>query len=253
MGLSLDAAGLAMVTAIFVLAGVVKGVLGMGMPTILLALLTATLGLPVAMALMLVPTVVTNLWQALRGGHLLALCRRLWPFLLTASLAVWPGVWVLASVDARWLSLLLGGLLMLYAVMNLRRRSLRLVGNPVQACVTGALNGVLTGMTGSSVFPGVPYLQAIGLPRDALVQAMGLLFSLSTLSLALALNERALLSAELLGGSLVAVVPAFIGMGLGQWWRRRLSEARFRQVFLVGLLVLGAYLCLLSLLRPSMG
>ena len=239
---------LILLSAIFVLAGMVKGVLGMGMPTVLLALLTATLGLPLAMALMLVPTVVTNVWQALVGGHLLALCRRLWLFLLAAVLAVWPGVWVLASVEAHWLSLLLGLLLMLYALMNLSGRRLHFSGSPVQSGAVGAINGVLTGLTGSSVFPGVPFLQAIGLSRDALVQAMGLLFSLSTLSLALALGERELLSTDLLLASSLALLPASLGMWWGAWLRRRLSETRFRQVFLLGLLAMGAYLVTRSLL-----
>ncbi|ALM54779.1 hypothetical protein AR456_17045 [Halomonas huangheensis] len=217
----------------------VKGILGMGMPTVLLALLTAVIGLPNAMALMLVPTVVTNLWQALAGGQLLVLSRRLWLFLTTAALAVWPGVWVLASVDARWLSLLLGVLLMLYGAMNLARRSIAFTERPAHASGAGALTGLLTGMTGSSVFPGVPWLQSIGLPREALIQAMGMLFCLTTASLALALGERDVLTGDLLLASCAALVPAFAGMWLGQKLRRRLSEARFRLVFLIGIIGLG--------------
>ncbi|MGK0543907.1 MULTISPECIES: sulfite exporter TauE/SafE family protein [unclassified Halomonas] len=246
--LSSGVMSLALLALIFVLAGLVKGVLGMGMPTVLLALLTVTLGLPDAMALMLVPTVITNVWQALVGGQLLSLCRRLWGFLLMACVGVWPGVWVLSRVDARWLSLLLGGLLILYAALNLSGRQLRFRGSHTQAGWLGACNGLLTGLTGSSVFPGVPFLQSIGLPRDALVQAMGLLFSLSTLSLALALGERELLSVDQLQASCLALLPAGLGMWLGAELRRRLSEARFRQVFLMGLLAMGGYLVIRSLL-----
>lgn len=238
---------LILVAAILVLAGMVKGILGMGMPTVLLALLTAVLGLSSAMALMLVPTITTNLWQALAGGQLLALSRRLWPFLTAAALAVWPGVWILASVDPRWLSLLLGLLLMLYGVLNLARRSLRLSERLSHACGAGALTGLLTGMTGSSVFPGVPWLQSIGLPREALIQAMGMLFCITTASLALALGERNVLTADLLLASCAALLPAFIGMWLGQQLRRRLSEARFRQVFLIGIIALGAWLVVKAL------
>lgn len=233
---------LARVAAIMVLAGVVKGILGMGLPTVLLALLTALLGLPSAMALMLVPTVVTNLWQALAGGRLRELSRRLWPFLGASALAVWPGVWILASVDTRWLSLLLGLLLMLYGMMGLARHSLRLSERLGHACGAGALTGLLAGMTGSSVFPGVPWLQSIGLPREALIQAMGLLFCITTASLALALGERNVLTADLLLMSCIALVPTLVGMWLGQQLRRRLSEARFRQLFLFGIIVLGAWL-----------
>ena len=83
---------------------------------------------------------------------------------------------------------------------------------------------------------------------DDLVQAMGMLFSLSTLSLALALGERELLSTEQLQASCLALLPAGLGMWLGAELRRRLSEARFRLVFLMGLLAMGGYLVIRSLL-----
>jgi uncharacterized membrane protein YfcA len=241
---------LMLVAATFLAAGGVKGVIGMGMPTVSLALLTATLGLQPAMALLLVPTIVTNIWQALVGGRLMAIVRRLWPFLLASVVTVWPGVMVLARVDARWLSLLLGLLIIVYAVTNLRLARLTL---PVRqegraGVVSGLSNGLLTGMTGSSVFPGVAYLQSLGLPRDELVQSMGILFTLATLSLGLAMGGERLLTVPLLGLSSTALVPALLGMQLGRLLRRRLSDVVFRRLFFLGLLVMGVYLLMRSLI-----
>src|SRR5690606_24770348 len=82
--------------------------------------------------------------------------------------------------------------------------------------VFGAANGVLTGMTGSFVVPGVIYLQAIGLSRDMLVQAMGILFTLSTLALAAALGGNDLLGRDLGIMSVVALAPALAGMAIGR-------------------------------------
>lgn len=241
---------LMLVAVTFLAAGSVKGVIGMGMPTVSLALLTATLGLQPAMALLLVPTLVTNVWQALVGGRFAVIARRLWPFLLASVVAVWPGVMVLARVDPRWLSLLLGLLIVGYALMNLGAARLCL---PVRherraGLLSGLVNGLFTGMTGSSVFPGVAYLQALGLPRDALIQAMGILFTGSTLALGLAMGGQNLLSGQLLGLSTLALVPALIGMQLGQRLRHRLSEASFRRLFFASLLVMGGYIVLRSLL-----
>ncbi|MCG8650750.1 MAG: TSUP family transporter, partial [Pirellulales bacterium] len=92
------------------------------------------------------------------------------------------------------------------------------------------------------VVPGVMFLQAIGLPRDMLIQAMGMLFTVSTVALALALQGNALLTVDLGTLSTLAVVPALLGMVLGQHIRRRLSESVFRRVFFLSLLVLGAYI-----------
>jgi len=108
--------------------------------------------------------------------------------------------------------------------------------------VVGAANGVISGMTGSFVVPGVLYLQALGLPRDLLVQAMGLLFTVSTLALAAALGGHGLLPAELGLLSAGALVPAFAGMALGQRLRRRIPEQRFRKIFFLSLTLLGLYI-----------
>lgn len=245
----IDSATLLLVAAVFVLAGTVKGVIGLGLPTVSLALLTATLGLEPAMALMLAPSLVTNVWQAATGGHGRAVLARLWPFLLAATATVWLGAAIAAPIEVALLSALLGALLAIYAAVGLWRAQLALPpgserwSGPVAGCV----NGVLTGMTGSFVVPGVPYLQALGLPRDMLIQTMGVLFTLSTASLGLALAGRGLISADLGLQSVAAILPALVGMVLGQRLRRRISEAAFRQVFFVALLVLGLYIIARSL------
>ncbi|MCC5884269.1 MAG: sulfite exporter TauE/SafE family protein [Halomonas sp.] len=247
--MTFDPVLLILVAATFVVAGIVKGVVGMGMPTVSLALLTATVGLPSAMALLLAPTIITNVWQALVGGYLQQILRRLWPFLVASVVTVWLGVGILARVDVRWLSGLLGLLIVFYALAGLFSLGLgKLVSRGRHAApINGALTGLLTGMTGSSVFPGVAYLQSLGLPRDMLIQAMGVLFVVTTMALGLSMGGQRLLSLELGLLSLGAVVPALVGMQLGQRLRRRLSETTFRRVFLSGLLAMGAYLLLRSL------
>ena len=196
------------------------------------------------MALLLVPSFVTNLWQALVGGHLKAALQRIWPFLVVATLTVWLGALALTRVELTLLSALLGALLVVYAALSLAgvRLTVPAAREAWLGPVAGAANGVLTGMTGSFVVPGVLYLQAIGLSRDLLIQAMGLLFTASTVALAAALGGNDLLTPELGAWSAAAVLPAILGMALGQRVRRGLSEERFRRVFFVALLVLGAYI-----------
>ncbi len=240
----LDAVALALVALTFLLAGCVKGVIGLGIPTVSLAVLTATIGLAPAMALLLVPSFLTNLWQATVGGHTREIALRLWPFLLAAGASVWVGALALRRVDMSSLTALLGLLLVLYCVLSLSR--LRLSIPPAWekwlGPIVGAANGVLTGMTGSFVVPGVLYLQAIGLPRDRLIQAMGMLFSVSTVALGVSLGGHRLLSLELALVSLAATLPALLGMALGRRLRVRLSEEKFRRVFFLSLLVVGVYI-----------
>jgi uncharacterized membrane protein YfcA len=232
------------VAGTFLLAGAVKGVIGLGLPTVSLALLTVATDLTSAMALLLIPSFVTNLWQAVVGGNGRVILRRIWPFLAMATVAVWLGATALTRVDLALLSALLGVLLVVYATLNLA--GYRLAISTRQEVWVGPLvgtaNGILTGMTGSFVMPGVLFLQAIGLSRDMLIQAMGVLFTVSTLALAVALGGNGLLTAELGTISAAALLPAIVGMVVGQRIRQRLSEQLFRRVFFIALLILGAYI-----------
>jgi len=239
-----EAVTIVVIFATFLLAGTVKGVIGLGLPTVSLALLTVAIDLPSAMALLLVPSFFTNLWQAAVGGNGKAIILRVWPFLMMATLTVWLGATALTRVDLSFLSALLGALLVAYSILNLA--GLRVMITTRQEVWVGPLfgtaNGILTGMTGSFVVPGVMFLQAIGLPRDMLIQAMGILFTASTLALAFALQGNNFLTAQLSMLSAVSLLPAAIGLAIGLRIRQNLSEQIFRSVFFTALLMLGAYI-----------
>ena len=232
------------ISATFVIAGGVKGVLGLGLPTVSLGLLTATLDLPTAMALLIAPSFVTNSYQASVGGNAGVILRRIWPFLLIATVTVWLGATALTRVDLDVLTALLGLLLVAYGGLSLAgiRLTIPARSEGWTGLMFGAANGILTGMTGSFAVPGVMYLQGIGLSRDMLVQAMGMLFTASTVALAFALGTNALLSTELEIASLLAVVPSLIGMWAGQNLRRHLSEAQFHSALFIGIVLLGIYI-----------
>ena len=148
------------------------------------------------MALMIAPFFVTNAYQASVSGHAGVILWRIWPFLLMAAATVWLGATALTRVDIGVLTALLGLLLVAYGGLNLAGIRLKIPAHSEEwmGPVFGAANGILTGMTGSFVVPGVMYLQCIGLSRDMLVQAMGMLYTASTVALAFALGTNALLS-----------------------------------------------------------
>jgi uncharacterized membrane protein YfcA len=232
------------VACTFLIAGTVKGVIGLGLPTVGLAVLTVALGLPQAMAILLVPSFATNVWQAASGGNANVILRRIWPFLMMATLTVWLGTAALTRIDASLLSALLGVLLVIYSALSLAgwRFAVNLRQETWIGPLAGTANGILTGMTGSFVVPGVLFLQAIGLSRDMLVQAMGMLFTASTLALAVGLQGNGLLTPELGKLSAAALPPAIIGMMFGRRIRQKLSEGMFRRVFFTALLLLGGYI-----------
>jgi len=235
---------LVITAAAFLLAGAVKGVVGLGLPTVSLALLTAAFGLREAMALMLIPSFVTNAWQGAAGGALSGILRRLWPLLVAACLGIWLGAGLLAESDARLLSGLLGAVLCLYSAISLTPGRVPAPGarETWLSPAVGLVNGVLTGLTGSFVVPATLYLQALGLDRNVLIQAMGVLYTVSTAALGIALADKRLLPPDLVVVSTAAVLPALAGMAVGRRVRQWLSETTFRKVFFGSLLILGLYI-----------
>ncbi len=240
----------AILFATFLLAGTVKGVVGMGFPAVSLAILTLSFGLEQAMALMIVPSLLTNIWQAATGGALVGLLRRLWPLLVMILAGVWVGTWWLALSDTLLLTAFLGALILAYAAYGLLSPTLPSVG-PREVWlspVVGLANGVVTGLVGTFFMPSVPYLQMLALKRDDMVQAMGIVFAVSTAGLALSLSGFGLMTSGTAGWSVAGVVPAVLGMVVGRRIRQRLDENRFRRILLVTLMVLGAVIVLRAVL-----
>ena len=233
-----------LVFATFLLAGTVKGVIGLGLPTVAMGLLGLAMLPAQAAALLIIPSTVTNLWQLAFGGHLGALLKRLWPMLLLISLGTGLGTLWLGMDGGGWVVHALGGALLVYALSGLFLPTFRV--EPANERWLGPLCGVITGVitsaTGVFVIPAVPYLQALGLHRDQLVQALGLSFTVSTLALAAGLAWRGTLGGGEINASLLALFPALLGMWLGQVVRQRISAQLFKRVFFIGMALLGAHL-----------
>lgn len=186
--------------AIFLLAGLVKGVTGLGLPTVSVGLLGLMMAPAEAAALVMMPALVTNVWQTLAGPALWRLCRRLWPLLAGICLGTWLGGRLLGAADSPYATPALGAILILYALLGLcsprpPRLPHRLTAEI--ASIAGTVTGLVTAATGVFVIPAVPYLQALGLERRELVQALGLSFTVSTLALAVLLTGAGTLDGEL--------------------------------------------------------
>lgn len=248
--ISFDVATVTLIVSTFFVGGLIKGLTGLGLPPVVLGILTATVGIHPAKALILIPTFLTNVLQASRGGHGREVVRITWPFLLAATAFTVSGAFTLSYFRADVMSSLLGLGLAVYGMLGLFKLRVDISDkwwHHPTGVLFGATNGFLTGMTGSSAVPGVFYLQSIGLLRDQLVQSMGILFTLSTVGLAWSLRTQDLLSVNLGIMSAAALAPALIGMSIGDRIRRRIPEEKFRTVLCIALLLLGLYVAVQSL------
>jgi uncharacterized membrane protein YfcA len=232
------------VVATFLFGGLAKGVIGLGLPTVAMGLLGLVMPPAQAAALLVVPSLVTNVWQLIDGPRVSAVWVRLRGMMVGVCIGTWASSGLLAGGPAHFATPALGGALVLYGAVGLAKIRLQVPprmewwGGPL----TGLLTGLVTGATGVFVIPAVPYLGALGLERDELVQALGLSFTVSTLALAAGLAWHGALPLGAAGASSLALVPALAGMAIGGWLRKRVRPETFRLCFFLGLLVLGGEL-----------
>jgi uncharacterized membrane protein YfcA len=234
----------AYVALIFLLAGAIKGIVGLGLPTVAMGLLSLRMPPAEAAAILLLPSFITNLWQLAEGPRLGTLVRRLWPTLVAIFVSTIIAAGVIASTRSTIASAALGAALLLYAAagllnfhMNVSNQAERWAGP-----VVGFVTGLITGVTGTFVVPAVPYLAGLSLARDELVQALGLSFTVSTVALGLGLLWHDALELQAISNSAFALVPALLGMMAGGWIRRRVTPERFRRWFFIGLSLLALHL-----------
>lgn len=241
---------LVIVFVTFFFAGLVKGVTGMGLPTVAMAVLGALISPLAAAGLLIVPSFVTNVWQLLAGPSLGQLVRRLWPMIPAIVAGTLIGSSWIASGDTRLTTATLGGAIVLYSGYTLfaRQPGVPKQAEPWLSPIFGTLTGIVTGGTGIFVVPAVPYLQALRLSNDDLVQALGLSFTVSTVALAAGLGTHGAFRADHVALSAIAVIPALAGMWVGQFVRARISPLAFRRGFLTCLLLLGIEMALKPML-----
>jgi len=234
------------ISGVFLLGGIVKGLLGLGLPTVAMGLLGLMMPVAQAASLLTLPSLLTNVWQGFMGGRARPILRRL----ATMQAAIVAGV-----VCAAWLPphsddaarALLGACLLAYGITGLagwRPREMPPSWQRWAGPIAGMTTGVVTGVTGVFVLPAVPYLQSLRLDRNELTQALGISFSTSTIALGVLLARTGELDGASSMQSAFALVPALGGMFIGQQVRRAMSERVFRACFFGGLAALGAWLAL---------
>ncbi len=234
------------ITATFTIAGIVKGVTGMGLPTVAMGVLGLFMPPVAAAALLILPSFVTNIWQLFAGPSFKAIFLRLWPMMIMIVLGTLIGIRLMTGGASQWTTAALGAALAIYAAYSLLAPPLSIPQRLEKflSPVVGLITGLLTGATGVFVVPAVPYIQSLGFDRDNLVQALGLSFTVSTIALALGLASNSAFQTQQLTLSALAIIPALLGMWAGQKIRSLVTPATFRRWFLICLLLLGCELFL---------
>ena len=245
----LTALQIAAIFATYLFAAVAKGVTGMGFSTTCLPILALVIGIKDALALVIVPSVCSNLVVMYQAGHFPETVRRFWPMLLALLPGLALGLWTLSHVDGTQAGAVLGAILLMWCAFSVTKPDIALAPRlePPLAPLSGFVTGLVNGITGSQVMPAVPFLMMLKLDRDRFLQAVNCSFTLSSLVMAFGLGQLGLYSRADFAISLAGTALVFFGLRFGATLRRRLSEERFRRAVLIMLALMG-----LSLIGPAL-
>ena len=251
------------VAGVFLAGGVVKGGIGLGLPTVSIGLMAVWMPVEQAAGILILPVILTNIWQALAGTALKLVLIRLWTMLVAMMIGSAAAAILIASANQALAAGLLGTMLIIYAALALSgaRFSVPVRMEGVWNPVIGLATGLISGATAIFVIPAVPYLQSLhfasGGPgreddptdptratdvtmiKDALIQSLGVTVLVASVGLAIGLGAKGSLPLGAAVPGLIGTATAIIGMVAGRRIRNRLSLEVFRRWVLSALVVLG--------------
>jgi len=229
------------VAGAFILAGIAKGAIGIGLPPIAIGVMTLSLPLGDALAIMTIPTMITNVWQAFSGRRFMPLLRRFGSMAAAAVVGVIGVAALLGTLGKAGTLGWMGCLLVLYSLIALFawRPVMPRAAEPWLNPLIGLASGAVAGITGMAAVPFLPYMQSLQISKDDLIQGLGILFLFIMTALAVALVRQDIFNATNTIGGVAALLPTFAGVWIGQKVRHAASPETFRKIFLYGMLALG--------------
>jgi uncharacterized membrane protein YfcA len=219
----------------------VKGTTGLGYSTCALPFLVAAVGLRTAIVIVPIPAMAANIGLLFGAGHVRAIFKRFWVFYAATIPGIFYGTTLLGWVDQQSATRVLGLITVSYVLYAIVRPNLHLPASwegPLQL-PAGILNGFLTGLTGSQIMPLLPYMLSLKLNANEFVQAVNIAVVTASMILILALIYSGLMTWPLAGASVIGIVPASLGVYLGNHLRSKIPSATFRTVVLFTLLAMG--------------
>ena len=239
---------LALITLIFLFAGFVKGVSGIGLPAISLSFLTMIMGLKFAVALVVIPGLLTNVWQVFGKTKIVIIIYRMWPLILAMFCFSLVGTSLLAKYSQA-LTILLGFLLIIYGLISLLLNKKYFIPKKYEKIIgflSGILGGFFGGSTGTFVFPVALYVYSLNMTKEEFLQSIALVLITASFCLGFSLTVTSLWSFSLATYSFYAVFPSFIGMYIGRRIQLLLEEKVFRKIFLIMIMIIGLLIILKS-------
>ena len=231
---------------VYVLCGFIKGSIGFGMPTVSISLLSFILDVKIIIALILIPTLVVNIYQLSRGGNFKKIISETKYFLIFSTLFIFPGAYLLTIINSNIIILFIAIILLINSALFLFKINFKLpfYNKPITQIFVGAVNGVIIGMTSIYTMPLIFLLQSLNYNKNTTIQFLGIAFFLYPLGQIISFSNFDLISSEIFLNSLIILIPIFFGLFIGQKIRYQISETLFQKFFYIMLLFMSTIILL---------
>jgi len=240
---------LAIISAAIFIGGIVKGVSGIGLPIVTIAVVVNFVPAPVALAIVVIPILVTNLWQAVRAGNLFAPFREFEPMILCFVVCLVITAHLIVNLDTKTMFGALGICVTIFSLSNFIRppaKPLSLATRTWAAPLAGILGGILGGVSTIWGPPMMMYLVLLKLPKDIWVRVIGMVWFVGSVPLTLSYWANGILNEQTLPLSIYACIPGMAGILVGERLRNLIDQETFRKFLLAALFFIG-----INLIRRS--
>ena len=232
---------LAYIFVVYIICGVIKGSIGFGMPTVSISLLVFLIDVKSIIALIIIPTIVVNIYQLSRGGNFKKIVNQTKYFLLFSTLFIYPGAYLLKIINSEIIIFLIAIILILNSSLYLIniRFLLPFHHKPITQIFIGSINGLIIGMTSIYTMPLIFLLQSLNYNKNTTIQFLGIAFFLYPVAQLISFSSFELISLKIIQNSLLTLIPIFLGLFIGQKIRKLISEDLFQKFFYLMLLVMS--------------
>lgn len=239
---SLDPVIIGAIIAIFLFSGIIKGFLGLGLPAAGMALLTLIFEPTEAIVLLLLPIIVTNIYQFSRSQDRFQTARRYKVFALAIMISIFVTAWHITAFPTEILTIVIGVAMIAFASQWLFGLSFSIGPGVSWQLGAGVISGILGGLSSIWSPPVVMYLMARKTPKEGFIAATGFLFLVGSVPLAVGLFMSGVLTMVAVIKSLLGLGAALIGFRIGEMLRAHISQDMFRKAVLIAFMIMGARL-----------
>ncbi len=224
----------------FLIGGLVKGLIGGGLPSIVVPIMALVVDPVYAAAVTVIPVMTTNIWQAVDGWRLLPVLRRFWTYYGCLAIGGAIGSQILVGLPPQIAALLIGFAVVLMSPVAIVSHRLHISArreswlNPILGWLMGLVGGTTVIFT-----PTLIYFAALRIDKDSYVTAAALTAIFCMVPLYLGLGFSAALSWEIVRASLVLLLPTVVGYFAGRALRGAISQLTFRFILTASLVLIG--------------